>query len=154
MDTSLNPHPLLKKVQSVSLILIDGECVFCNHWAMWILDRDRKKRFVIGSLQSAEGKAILQALNPSFPAHSLDTVVLLDNQTVYTHSTAILKILGHLGGWYRLASLFLAIPRPLRDAAYRFIARHRHRLMGQKGDSCRIIPPELKKRTLPFFLDS
>ena len=46
-----------------------------------------------------------------------------------------------------LAGAFYAVPRPLRDALYRFVARRRYRWFG-KRESCMVPTPETADRFL------
>jgi predicted DCC family thiol-disulfide oxidoreductase YuxK len=41
------------------------------------------------------------------------------------------------------------IPRPLRDAAYDFIAHIRYRVFGKRDDWCPVISPDLRARFDP-----
>jgi predicted DCC family thiol-disulfide oxidoreductase YuxK len=68
---------------------------------------------------------------------------------VLLRSDAALKVAGYLGGWFQLARVAAVLPRPLRDAAYDLVARHRHQLSGD-GPSCLVPGPEVRER----FLDS
>ena len=65
-------------------------------------------------------------------------------------SDAFLHILRRLGGgWKVFAGVLGVIPRPLRDAAYDFIARVRYRIFGKREDVCPIVPPDLRARFDP-----
>ena len=48
---------------------------------------------------------------------------------------------------WRFASVFLAVPMPIRDAVYRVIAAIRHRIAGQ-SNACEIPPPEIRARLI------
>jgi predicted DCC family thiol-disulfide oxidoreductase YuxK len=78
-----------------------------------------------------------------------DTVVLVEDGRCWSRSTAALKIAQRLdGGWPLLAAL-LAVPRPIRDAVYRFISHNRFRWFGTR-DSCRMPTPDLQARFLAY----
>ena len=68
-------------------------------------------------------------------------------ERVLVRSDAALRVARYLGGPYHLARVAGLLPRPLRDAAYAFVARHRHRLTGG-GPRCLIPPPDLRERFL------
>lgn len=74
-------------------------------------------------------------------------MLLVEGGKVYRDSDAGLRIYPRLRGPVRLLGLLLAVPRPLRDAVYRFIARHRYRWFG-KSEACRVPTPELRARFL------
>ena len=61
-------------------------------------------------------------------------------------SRGALRVARYLGGiWALLASLGALVPRPLRDAVYDWIARHRHALA---ADACLVPAPQQKARFL------
>jgi predicted DCC family thiol-disulfide oxidoreductase YuxK len=66
---------------------------------------------------------------------------------VYRRSTAVLRIARGLGFPWNLATVFLIVPRPIRDAVYRWVARNRYRWFGKK-DTCRLPSPEERARFL------
>ena len=59
-----------------------------------------------------------------------DTILLVDDDGVHKRSNAALKVAERLTGGYSVTVHARLVPRVLRDAAYRFVARHRHRLSG------------------------
>jgi predicted DCC family thiol-disulfide oxidoreductase YuxK len=70
------------------------------------------------------------------------SVFLIDEKgRIYERSDAILTTLVSLGGPNELFRLLWLVPRPIRDLAYRFVARWRYRIFGTKT-SCRIPTPE------------
>ena len=54
---------------------------------------------------------------------------------VFRNSDAVLYIYGWLGWPWRALTIARLLPRPLRDSAYRWVARNRYRLFG-KRDHC------------------
>ena len=70
-------------------------------------------------------------------------------ERVVVRSAAALRVAGYLGGAWTLARAAWLVPRPLRDAAYDLVARHRHRFLGAAG-ACFVPPPEDRAR----FLDA
>jgi predicted DCC family thiol-disulfide oxidoreductase YuxK len=127
------------------LILFDGVCNLCTHSVQFVIQRDAKQQFRFASIQSDLGQKVLQQYGLS--TTKINTVVLLNNNQIYTHSTAALHIAQHLGGLWQLASLALWIPAPLRDMVYTFVAQNRYRWFG-KQESCWLPTPELKNRFL------
>src|SRR5688572_29489390 len=105
------------------LILYDGVCNLCNRWVQFVLKRDRKKQFTFAPLQGETAKKILAETNQL--KQFRDTVILIDNNKIYTGSGAALRIFKKLGsGWALLYSLII-VPRFIRDGVYRFIADRR-----------------------------
>ena len=76
-----------------------------------------------------------------------ETVILIEQGQLFTHSTAVLRILRGLGGAWQLLYVGMLLPRALRDALYRFVARHRYQWFGQQ-DACMLPTPELAQRFL------
>lgn len=126
-----------------SIILFDGVCNLCNGFVNFVIPRDRQAKFRFGSLQSSAGQELLKA--HSYKSESMTTVILLENNQLYTESTAVLKILRKLGGAWSLFYIFMVVPKFIRDFMYNLVSRHRYRLFG-KREYCRIPTPELKNR--------
>lgn len=106
------------------LLLYDGSCGFCSWWVRQVLRRDRRRRFRFAALGSAVGRQIL--VGSSLPPEYGDSIVLRRSDgRVFTRSGAALRVAVDLGWPWRLLGLLLAVPRPVRDAVYDFIARRR-----------------------------
>lgn len=73
--------------------------------------------------------------------------LLLDAQGAWTDTDAILRVLAGLGGGWRLSGVLKVLPRGLRDAAYRALARNRYRWFG-RHDACHLPAPEQAARFL------
>lgn len=128
-------------------LLFDGVCNLCNGFVQFVIGHDRSGYFRFAALQSEAGRALLAAHGTPPPAEP-ESVLLVEDGRVYSHSTAVLRVGRHLGWPYRpLAALGTLLPRPLRDALYRFVARHRYRWFGRQ-DSCWLPTPELQARFL------
>jgi predicted DCC family thiol-disulfide oxidoreductase YuxK len=127
------------------VLLFDGVCNLCHGTVRFVLDRDRAARFRFAPLQSGVGRALLAdfALDPD----DLDTVVLIDAAGAHTRSEAALRTVRALGAPWSWLWPLAAIPRPLRDTAYDFVARHRYRWFGKK-DACPLPRPEWRDRFL------
>ena len=131
------------------IILFDGVCNLCNGFVQFVIRQDPAGRFRFAALQSAAGQAVLKAhgLDAAIIAAEPDSVLLELNGQLYSHSDAVLRIARGLGGPWRLLLAGYVLPRPWRDAAYRFVARHRYRWFGQQ-ESCWLPTPELQGRFL------
>ena len=125
------------------LILFDGVCNLCNAAVQWVIERDRRGIFRFGALQSEAGRA---ALRGEGTAKDLpDSIVLIDGAGAHTRSEAAIRIAGGLGFPWSLAVVAFAIPRPLRDAVYSWVARNRYRWFGRR-ESCMVPTAELAER--------
>jgi len=129
-----------------NLVLFDGVCNLCNGFVQFVISHDPRARFQFAALQSEVGQALLAQLGHRV-AITPETVMLLENGRLYTHSTAALRIARGLGWPWRGFSAALVLPRFLRDAAYRLVARHRYKWFGRQ-ESCWLPTPELKARFL------
>ena len=132
------------------VILFDGECNFCNAAVRWTASREKHKRLHFASLQSRPAGRVLFLSDPKVDLEKLpDSIVFVDKDGIHTDSTANLRIARYLRFPWSLLVLAQIIPRPLRDAAYRFFARNRYRWFG-RSDACPAPPPGLAAR----FLDT
>jgi predicted DCC family thiol-disulfide oxidoreductase YuxK len=136
------------------VILFDGVCNLCNSAVQWVIERDKEGRFDFASLQSdaarrelvrVMGTREIDALIDGLP----DSIVLLDSDGVHVRSAAVLRILHGLDSWFMLLRLGIVLPRPIRDAVYRMVARNRYRWFGRR-DTCMTPTPDIAAR----FLDA
>jgi len=127
------------------IVLFDGVCNLCNGSVQFILRHDRQGRFRFASLQSSVGQD-LQARLGMDPGR-LDSVILVEGDRWYKESDAALRIARGMSGAWKALAVFRVIPRPIRDAVYRLIARNRYRWFG-KQETCWLPTPELRGRFL------
>lgn len=125
------------------ILLFDGVCNLCNASVQWVIRRDPQGIFRFAPLQSETGQSLLRQSGLS--SEHFDTVVLVDGDRIFTRSDAALEIARRIGGVWSLLAVFRRVPRPIRNAVYDWIARHRYRWFG-KTEACMIPRPEWKKR--------
>ena len=125
------------------VIVFDGVCNWCNAWVNFTIDHDPHGKFKFGMLQSEHAQQILQDLQLS--TENFETFLLLEHARVFTKSSAALRIVRHLSGFWPIFYFCIVIPRPLRDAIYDVVARHRYRWMG-KAEACRVPTPNERAR--------
>ena len=144
-----------------AVVLFDGVCNFCDSSVNFIIEHDKEGYFKFAPLQSETGGKLAEehgfssAVDNSrgrdeAPADDLvpiDSVILVENGKVYTHSTAALRILRRLGPPWSWLSVLRIVPAFIRDAAYRLFAKYRYRFFGRK-DQCMIPTPEIRARFL------
>jgi predicted DCC family thiol-disulfide oxidoreductase YuxK len=140
----------LSQAESNPIVLYDGVCGLCNRLVQFLLKHDRRDRFRFASLQSEFASVLLKrhGLDP----HDLDTVYVVKdynqpNEGLLARSDAILYMLDQLGGVWKLAGLARVLPRNLRDAVYKIVARNRYHLFG-KHESCMLPEPKHRARFL------
>lgn len=128
-----------------SIILFDGMCNFCNTSVNKIIKYDKKNVFKFAAIQSDAGKKLLTEL--SIDILKIDSILLIENNTLFTKSTAVLKIAKQLSGLYKLGYAFIIIPPFIRDTIYDFIAKNRYKWFGKK-ESCMIPSIEVREKFL------
>ena len=99
-----------------------------------MLKHDRKRELLFAALDSNAGRKIL-AKHPE--VRGFDSVLYVAPSSagetkVFAHSSAALEVAAYLGGRWRLLGITRVIPTAIRDAVYRFVARHRHKLPGTR----------------------
>jgi predicted DCC family thiol-disulfide oxidoreductase YuxK len=144
--TSKTSQSTLSISHNSHIILFDGICNFCNSSVNFVLDRDHKKKFMFGALQSEAGKKLLEEYGIP-QTKNYDSVILIKNNKVYKKSAASLEIAKDLSGGWPLFYVLKIIPWFIRDVFYDLIAKNRYRLMG-KRDACRMPGPGEKERFL------
>lgn len=115
------------------ILAFDGVCVLCNGFVRFLLRRDRAQAFRFASSDSPAGAAIFAADGQD--AANPISVVLVEGDQRWRNSEAIIRAVMALGGGWRAAALLRIVPRPIRDAAYRWVARHRYGWFG-RTDAC------------------
>jgi predicted DCC family thiol-disulfide oxidoreductase YuxK len=135
------------------IILYDGVCGLCNRLVQFLLLHDKRDRLRFASLQSDFAIQILNRHGAD--PRDLDTVQVIehygtDNEIMLGRSDAVLRACLELGGVWKLGAVVgRCIPRLLRNAMYRFVAKNRYRVFG-KYDTCLLPAPEHRAK----FLDS
>lgn len=127
------------------IILYDGVCNLCTNSVQFVIQRDARKQFRFASLQSSVAENYLENQEQD----RLASMVLIVDNHVYRQSTAALLTAKKLDGFWPILSVFLLIPRPIRDVIYRWIAKHRYQVLGKK-EHCWRPTPDLADR----FLDT
>ncbi|MEO1009336.1 MAG: thiol-disulfide oxidoreductase DCC family protein [Planctomycetota bacterium] len=115
------------------IVLFDGICGLCNGLVDFLLRKDRHGRLRYAALQSDAGAHLLE--RTGVPPEA-DTIVVVRGGRALLRSDAVLAIARELGPPWSLAGVLRVIPRPIRDLAYRVIARNRYRVFGTR-DTCR-----------------
>jgi predicted DCC family thiol-disulfide oxidoreductase YuxK len=136
-----------KPVSDAPIVLFDGVCNLCNRLTRFVIEHDpAPARFRLATLQSEAGRSLLRA--HGLPEDDLDTFVLVEGDRAWVRSTAALRLLALLGPPWSLLAILRSVPRPLRDAVYRWIARHRYAWWG-KREQCMVPTPDVRSRFLP-----
>jgi predicted DCC family thiol-disulfide oxidoreductase YuxK len=139
------------------VVLFDGTCRFCDRTVQFVLDHERDHDLRFASIQSDAIKTFLQRALGEARALELqrevagdgdpETLVVVDGDQVFTYSSAALRIARHLKAPWRWLGVSAIVPRIVRDAGYRWFARHRYRWYGRM-DTCRVPSPHFRSRFL------
>ncbi len=128
------------------ILFFDGHCNLCNNLVDRLIRMDGAGVIKFASLQGETARKLLPPdkiteLDP-------DTVLYLRDGEIFDRSTAVLLCLKDLGWPWAFFSVFLVVPKFLRDLVYRFVVRIRYQVFGRR-DSCRLPTAEEKERLLP-----
>lgn len=126
------------------LILFDGVCNLCNSSVQYVINHDKKNRFLFAPLQSKIGEEIIETYK--IDRKKTDSILLYSTTLgLSIKSTAALKIAKHLGFPRNLLIIFIVVPAFMRNWFYDFIAKNRYKWYG-KSEECMIPTPELKSK--------
>jgi predicted DCC family thiol-disulfide oxidoreductase YuxK len=125
------------------LILFDGVCNLCNAWVRFVVRRDPAGIFRFAAQQSPIGQTIIKEHLSN--ANQLSSVILIEENAIYTESDAVLQILARFSPPWSWIALLRIIPGPARDACYRFIVRHRYQWFG-RTEACQIPSADVRSR--------
>jgi predicted DCC family thiol-disulfide oxidoreductase YuxK len=138
------------ETSSHPIVLYDGVCGLCNRLNQFLLKRDQHDRFRFASLQSKFADTLLKrhGKDPT----DLDTFyVAIDygepGERLLSRSDGILYVVTQLDGVWKLAGAGRVVPKFLRDAMYRLVARNRYRVFG-KYESCMMPDPQHRHKFL------
>jgi predicted DCC family thiol-disulfide oxidoreductase YuxK len=127
-----------------SVVLFDGVCNFCNSAVNFIIRHDTAGRFKFAPLGSDIGQEYRAKYDIG---DDVDSIVLIEDDRAFMHSTAALRVAKGLGGIWSLGYALIIVPAVIRDFAYKTFAKYRYRLFGKK-EVCMIPTPEMRERFL------
>ncbi len=127
------------------ILFFDGVCNLCNGTVQWVIRQDSQQTIQFSALQSETAKLKLSFLGIN--VQKLESLVFLEEGVIYTHSDAALRLARVLGSPWSWVGIFVFVPKFIRDAVYKFIAKNRYAWFG-KQESCMMPTPDLKKRFL------
>ena len=106
-----------------AIILFDGVCNFCNGSVNFIIERDPAGYFKFAPLQSEIGEKLLK--ENGVDKALTDSVILIEDGQVYTHSTAALRIARKLEGKWSWFYHLTVVPSFIRNGFYKLFAKYR-----------------------------
>ena len=131
-----------------ALVLFDGDCHLCNGFVQFVIGRDPRRRIRFAPLQGKAGRHACEMVGLDLPEGAdPDTIIVIDGGRGLVRSDAVLAIIARLPFPWALLSVGRWVPRPIRDALYRWVARNRHRWFGRRS-TCLLPGPEIRDRFL------
>jgi predicted DCC family thiol-disulfide oxidoreductase YuxK len=121
-------------------VLFDGVCNLCVGSLPWLLRMDRRDRLRFGTLQSEAGTELLERCG--LPRDYDRSMVVVEGETAYTDSDAVVRLAWLLGFPWALGSVAALVPEPIRDRTYRWLARNRYGWFGTR-ETCLVPDSDL-----------
>jgi predicted DCC family thiol-disulfide oxidoreductase YuxK len=125
--TPIRPQPVL---------LFDGECGLCHACVRMLLRADKAGVLAFAPLQGALAQAFLRTQGLS--TTDFDTLIFVPDWAQRTQSGAylvrtdgVLAACAQVGGGIGVLAGLRVVPRGLRDALYKLVARFRYRWFGE-----------------------
>jgi predicted DCC family thiol-disulfide oxidoreductase YuxK len=127
------------------IVVFDALCVLCSANAQFVPRYDRRGHFRLAAMQGEIGSELYRrfGVDPANP----ETLIVVRGASALYDSEAVLAIWSGLGWPWRALTVLRLVPRPLRDRAYRWIARNRYRIFGLR-ETCWVPTPERANRIL------
>ena len=142
-------NPVVQVQQQVAagtpVLVYDGTCGFCSRSVQFILRHERRHDLFFVTRDSPLG----QDFRRHFRLEGVESMLWIAGDQASIESNAVLRAARYLGGvWSALAALGSLVPSPLRNWAYRLLARHRRKLSSPAATSCLVPTPEQRERFL------
>ncbi|MEO7135226.1 MAG: DCC1-like thiol-disulfide oxidoreductase family protein [Vicinamibacterales bacterium] len=134
-----------KNGNSRGIVLYDGTCLFCHASMRFIARHDKAGYFRFGAAQDPRARLLLDGRG--LGDISASTIVLIEHNRVYLRSTAALRIARRLGLPWSLMTVFLIVPRAIRDVVYNIVSTLRYRI-ADTTDSCEIPSEAIRQRMI------
>lgn len=126
------------------ILLFDGDCAFCNSSVLFVIKNNSKKNIIFLSLQSDNGKEILDYFD--LASKKLDSLVFVENGNCYIKSRAALNLAKYLDGYYKMLPSLKIIPAFISDFFYDIVAKNRYLIMGKSKTECKVPNKEERAR--------
>jgi len=129
------------------ILLYDGRCGACSQAVQWVLAHERAHSLRFAPLESALGRELRALAGVTTDVDSMLWAELGNGRVrADIRSSAVLRVLGYVGGPWRVLLALRWVPRFIRDAGYALLAKWRHRL---RAPSC-LVPTAAERAR---FLD-
>ncbi len=128
------------------IFFYDGECGVCDATISFFLRHSEPGKLHFAALQSKLAQSLLAKEGIVDP--DIKAAYFSGPNGIVSKSSAVLGGLACCRKPYSLLVCFGVIPQVIRDAAYDFVARNRHRISRLSKTECRIPSAEEKARFL------
>jgi predicted DCC family thiol-disulfide oxidoreductase YuxK len=109
------------------ILIYDSDCKFCNQSVRFLQSKNSGSGIKFIAASSTESDQLLQ--DQRIPAMTTaHTVILIDNNKVYTKSDAVIRALQMRGGIWRVSWIFMIFPAFVRNLAYDWVAKIRRKI--------------------------
>jgi predicted DCC family thiol-disulfide oxidoreductase YuxK len=133
-------------LQSGPILLYDGKCGVCSQAVQWVLTHERSHSLRFAAIESTVGSELRALAGVSADVDSMLWAELRDGRVhAETRSSAVLRVLGYVGGPWRWFTALRIVPAFVRDAGYRAFAKLRYRL---RPPSCLVPTAQERARFL------
>ncbi|WP_411213796.1 thiol-disulfide oxidoreductase DCC family protein [Terribacillus saccharophilus] len=119
------------------MLIYDGECNLCSNFIRFVIRINKNPRLFITDFNSNWTKENIH-VDPN-----VDSMIFISNDERYIYSDSIINLLKSANKLFYPLVLAKLIPRTVRDAIYRVIARNRRKLFLKK--TCPL-PSQTEKR--------
>ncbi len=126
------------------VVFFDGYCGLCNWFVDLTLKQDKNHVLLFAPLQGQTAQSLIGALE----LQNFESIILYDSGKIYRQSEAVLRVLKHLGGFWKIFAVLAFVPSSWRNALYFFIAKRRYRWFDKKA-TCRMPSSEERHLFLP-----
>jgi predicted DCC family thiol-disulfide oxidoreductase YuxK len=107
-----------------SCIIYDSQCKLCTSAVRFLRNQKDPPGIEYYSANAPESEQLFQKFRISRDLAD-KTIILIDNNQVYTKSTAVIRAMQKKRGIWKLAFLLEVLPVFIRDAIYDYVARNR-----------------------------
>lgn len=114
------------------VVLYDGSCGLCHKGVRYAQRRGRPGAYRFLAIEQPEAQALLASFGLADEAQ--DTMVAIEGGRAFVRSSATVRIACRFRWPHRWHMLLWLVPRPVRDAAYRFVARRRRHVCVLSGE--------------------
>jgi predicted DCC family thiol-disulfide oxidoreductase YuxK len=148
-ETSARPAPASTETAG-PVLLYDGECGLCNRTVRFLLRLDRRGALRFAPLQGPHAQAYLRT--QGLPTDDFNSLVFVpdwerrDRPDFMLRTDGVIGALRAVGGLGTALAWLRILPRGLRDAGYRWVARTRYKIWGRWDSACPLPRPEWRKR--------